>query len=413
MKATKRKGNSWYNPIALLINFLRPKRTPLAWLNLTHDRKKFITSLGGVAFAVLLMFVFTGFMNALYDSQIQLLGKLNGEVIIVNRLKNNMFVPRSFARRRLFQARSFEGVADAYPFYISEANWKNPETKKSFVVRAIAFNPSDPVLDIPEVSDYLSELQLPNAALIDSRARAEIGPTEAGITSELADRTINIVGTFELGTDFASGNGNLLMSDVNFLRYFASRGPEDDNRSFATADIGILKLEPNANPEKVVAALQAALPEDVLILPKDGPNGFVNRERKYWQDNTSIGFVFTLLTTMSFFVGIILVYQILYTDVADHWAEYATLKAMGYSNVYLLGVVLQESVFLSVLGFLPGFLISYLLYNGAANVTGLFFQMTGQRVTNLFIATFIMCLVSGAIAVRKVQATDPAEVFGG
>ncbi|MEL6765515.1 MAG: FtsX-like permease family protein, partial [Cyanobacteria bacterium J06607_6] len=177
-------------------------------------------------------------------------------------------------------------------------------------------------------------------------------------------RTINIVGTFELGTDFASGNGNLLMSDVNFLRYFASRGPEDDTRSFATADIGILKLEPNTNPQKVVAALQAALPEDVLILPKDGPDGFVNRERKYWQDNTSIGFVFTLLTTMSFFVGIILVYQILYTDVADHWAEYATLKAMGYSNAYLLGVVLQESVFLSVLGFLPGFLISYLLYNG-------------------------------------------------
>lgn len=390
---------------------------PLAWLNLTHDRRRFVTSLGGVAFAVLLMFVFTGFMNALYDSQVQLLSKLNGEVIVVNRLKTNMFVPRSFARRRLYQIRSFDGVADAYPMYISEGNWKNPVTKKSFSVRTLAFNLGDPVLLMPEITSQMAALQIPNTALMDSRSRADIGPSVdpsgSGVVSELVDKTLHIVGTFELGTDFASGNGNLVMSDVNFLRYFADRGPEEDKRSFATADVGVIKLEPGADAAKVVAALQAALPKDVLVLPKAGPGGFVDRERIYWQENTSIGFVFSLLTAMSFVVGIILVYQILYTDVADHWAEYATLKAMGYTNAYLLKVVLQEALFLSVLGFVPGFAISYLLYTGAANATGLFFQMTQQRVTNLFVATFVMCIVSGAIAVRKVQKTDPAEVFGG
>ncbi len=389
------------------------KRVPLAWLNLTHDRKKFVTSLGGVAFAVMLMFLFSGFMNALYDSQVQLLGKFNGEIIMVNRLKTNMFVPSAFARRRLYQARAFEGVADAYPMYISDVNWKNPLTKKAFLVRTLAFNPGDPVLNIPAVTAQLNALQKQNTALIDSKARAEIGPTEAGIVSELAERTLQIVGTFEMGTDFASGNGNLIMSDVNFLRYFANRGPEEDERSFATADVGVIKLVPGANVDKVVKALSQALPDDVLVMAKDGPNGFVNRERTYWQESTTIGFIFTLLTTMSFFVGIILVYQILYTDVADHWAEYATLKAMGYTNSYLLAVVIQEALFLSVLGFIPGFAISYLLYTGAAGVTGLLFQMLPARVFNLFLATLVMCIISGAIAVRKVQSTDPAEVFGG
>lgn len=389
------------------------RRVPLAWLNLIHDRKKFVTSLGGVAFAVILMFVFTGFMNALYDSQVQLLSKLNGEVIVVNRLKYNMFVPRSFARRRLYQIRAFEGVEDAYPLYISDVSWKNPVTKKFFLVRTLAFNLNDPVLLLPEINEQLSPLQMTDTALIDTKARAQIGPTEAGIVSELATRRIQVVGTFELGTDFASGNGNLIMSDVNFLRYFASRGPAENERSLATADIGVVKLSPGTNVEKIVTALNQALPEDILALPKDGSDGFVMRERQYWQENTNIGFVFSLLTTMSFCVGIILVYQILYTDVADHWAEYATLKAMGYTNGYLLGVVLQESLFLSILGFIPGFAISYLLYGGVADVTGLFFQMTQQRVLNLLIATFMMCLVSGSIAVRKVQSTDPAEVFGG
>lgn len=388
------------------------KRTPLALLNLVHDRRKFLTSLAGVGFAVVLMFLFTGFMNALFDSQLQLLEKFNGEIVMVNRLKTNMFVPRSFARRRLYQARSFEGVEAAWPIYISDANWKNPENRRTRPVRVLAFNLADPVLLVPEIADNLDKLKLPDTAMIDLRARSEVGPLEAGVVSELAKRRLTIVGTFSLGTDFASGNGNLIMSDQNFLRFFANRGPNEDERSFATADIGIIKVKPGTDVNRVVQALQESLPNDVLVLPKDGDEGFVSRERTYWQENTTIGFVFSLLTAMGFVVGIILVYQILYTDVADHWSEYATLKAMGYNNLFLFNVVIQEAIILSIVGFIPGFLVSSLIYNAAAGTTGLLFKMTLSRIVTLYVATFFMCLISGAIAVRKVQATDPAEVFG-
>ncbi|MFZ4677711.1 MAG: ABC transporter permease DevC [Nodosilinea sp.] len=388
------------------------RRTPLALLNLIHDRKKFLTSMAGVAFAVLLMFLFSGFKNALYDSQTQLLEKLNGEIVIINRLKENMFVPRAFARRRLYQAQAFDGVDGAYALYLSDARWKNPDTRKSRPVRVIAYNPSEPVLAIPEVLAREQDLKLPNTAMIDSRSRAELGPLETGVITELADREIRIVGTFSLGTDFASGNGNLIMSDQNFLRFFANRGPEEEQRSFATVDIGLLRVAPSANIDALVQALSEGLPKDVLVLPMDGPTGFIARERTYWEVNTTIGFIFSLLTTMGFVVGIILVYQILYTDVADHWSEYATLKAIGYNNAYLFGVVIQEAIILSVLGFIPGLLISALFYNLGAGVTGLLFQMTLERIANIYILTLVMCLISGAVAVRKVQHTDPAEVFG-
>ena len=388
------------------------QRTPLALLNLIHDRKKFLTSMAGVAFAVLLMFLFTGFKNALYDSQTQLLEKLNGEIVIINRLKENMFVPRAFARRRLYQAQAFDGVDGAYALYLSDARWKNPDTRKSRPVRVIAYNPSEPVLAIPEVLAREQDLKLPNTAMIDSRSRAELGPLETGVITELADREIRIVGIFSLGTDFASGNGNLIMSDQNFLRFFANRGPEEEQRSFATVDIGLLRVAPSANIDALVQALSEGLPKDVLVLPMDGPTGFIARERTYWEVNTTIGFIFSLLTTMGFVVGIILVYQILYTDVADHWSEYATLKAIGYNNAYLFGVVIQEAIILSVLGVIPGLLISALFYNLGAGVTGLLFQMTLERIANIYILTLVMCLISGAVAVRKVQHTDPAEVFG-
>jgi putative ABC transport system permease protein len=387
-------------------------RTPLALLNLIHDRKKFLTSLAGVAFAVLLMFLFNGFKNALYDSQTQLLEKFNAEIVIIDRLKRNMFVPRTFARRRLYQAEAFDGVEDTFAVYIGEASWKNPKTGQIRPLRVIAFNPLEPVLKIYGVIAHQEDLKLPNTALIDTRARAEVGPRESGIMTELASREIHIVGTFSLGTDFASGNGNLIMSDQNFLRYFAFRDAEVDKRSLATVDIGLVKVVPGTDVQRLVKTMSDNLPQDILVLSKNGSDGFIMRERKYWEENTNIGFVFSLLTAMGFIVGIILVYQILYTDVADHWSEYATLKAMGYDNQFLFGVVMQEAIILSVLGFIPGFLLSNVLYLGAEGVTGLVFQMTLKRLINIYVMTFLMCSVSGLIAVRKVQATDPAEVFG-
>jgi putative ABC transport system permease protein len=320
-----------------------------------------------------------------------------------------MFVTEQFARQRLYQAQALEGIEDGYALYIATADWKNPETRSIRPLRVLAFNPSEPVLSLPGVLENQDKLYFPWTALIDDRSRPEVGPTEAGIDTELMEQQIHVVGTFSLGTDFAAGNGNVVMSDQNFIRYFARLGPEDDSRTLNTVDVGVLTVAPGYDVDVLVETLGDRLPQDVLVLSR---NAFAQREREYWEENTNIGFIFSLLTLMSFIVGIILVYQILYTDIADHWAEYATLKAMGYTNLNLLFIVLQEALILAVIGFIPGLLVSLILYDMAIDATGLLMVLTVRRALNLFIATFIMCLVSGAIAVRKVQSTDPAEVFG-
>jgi putative ABC transport system permease protein len=384
-------------------------RTPLAWFNLTYKRQRLLTALAGVSFAVLLMFIFKGFENALYDSQIQFLKVLNGDIIMVNRIKTNMFVPEKFAQRRLYQAEAFAGVEAAYPFYTTTANWKNPDTKRIRPLRVLAFNLNDPALMLPEVLQQRSALQMPRTALIDLKSRPEVGSLLPGTVTEVAEQKVELVGTFTLGSDFASGNGNVIMSDQNFLRYFSNLGPDEDSRSLNTVDVGLIKVSSGADVPTLVKTLTEALPKDVLIFSRED---FIERELTYWKENTNIGFVFSLLTIMGFLVGVIIVYQILYTDVAEHWAEYATLKAMGYSNFFLLRVVLQQAVFMGVLGFVPGFIMSLGLYNLAADSTGLLMQMTPPRALATLVATVVMCLISGAIAVRKVQSTDPAEVFG-
>jgi putative ABC transport system permease protein len=114
---------------------------------------------------------------------------------------------------------------------------------------------------------------------------------------------------------------------------------------------------------------------------------------------------------MGFMVGVIIVYQVLSTDVNDHMAEYATFKAMGYGNGYLLTVVFEEAVILAVLGFIPGMAVSLGLYHLTRNATNLPMYMTLARATFVLVLTIVMCMISGAIATRKLQAADPADIF--
>jgi len=138
---------------------------------------------------------------------------------------------------------------------------------------------------------------------------------------------------------------------------------------------------------------------------------FIDFEKDYWAGSTPIGFIFTLGIVIGFLVGLVIVYQILYADISDHLPEYATLKAMGFTDNYFLGVVLQESLILALLGFIPGVVISLGLYSLAQGATMLPIVMTVQRAITVLILTITMCTLSGAIAIRKLRAADPAEIF--
>jgi len=281
------------------------------------------------------------------------------------------------------------------------------------------------------------------------------------VTREVANRKITVGGLFELGASFAA-DGTMITSDINFLRIF-------DNRRSGLVNVGLINLRPDASPYEVMRNFILGQPSDTVVLPReklspDGKRvralyqevisadgkvsreenkdkvivsksdltvedlkktedaaiddtriltmqGYINFEKGYWQKSTAIGFIFSLGTVMGFIVGIVIVYQILYTDVSDHLAEYATLKAMGYGNFYLAQVVIQEAFVLSILGFIPGLGISFFLYNLTKNATLLPLYIWDKAIP-VMILTIVMCVISGAISLRKVQSADPAEIFG-
>ncbi|MEL6764753.1 MAG: FtsX-like permease family protein, partial [Cyanobacteria bacterium J06607_6] len=196
-------------------------------------------------------------------------------------------------------------------------------------------------------------------------------------------------------------DGTLIMSDQNFVRFFSPR-------SFDQINLGLIQTNEDANVQAIAERLRQQLPADVQVMTR---RDIIQNDLRYWLENTAIGFIFTLGVIVSFIVGTVIVYQILYTDIRDHLKEYATLKAMGYSGRYLFVVVLQEALILAVAGYIPGFIAAFGLYRLTFQATNLPMVMTLNRLILVLILTVIMCSLSGLISVRRAVTADPAEVF--
>lgn len=378
----------------------------LAWLQLSREKTRLFVALAGIAFAVILMFMQMGFQAALFESATPIHRSLNADIVLINPRSLSLNNINTFSRRRLYQALSFNGVESVSSVYVGRGIWKDSASKRDRAILVLGIDPAKITLHIPEVNQYLNQLKLDDVGILDRVSRPEFKTfiTEVSqgkvITPEINGRKIKVIGLFTIGSSFGA-DALLITSEVNFLRVFKTRAAGEIN-------IGLVKVKQNTNIEKITQAMKVSLLKDAQILTHDE---FVEFEKNYWQKNTAIGFVFTLGTIMGFVVGSVIVYQVLYSNVSDHLAEYATLKAMGYKDIYLLRMVFQEAIILGVLGYIPGFAITLGLYDLTKKATSLPMSMNISRSLIVLILTILMCFISGIIAVRKLQAADPADIF--
>ena len=381
-------------------------RTPIGWLQLRHKPLRLVVALLGISFAVLLIMMQLGFRSALFEGAVRFHERFNYDIALFS--KNSVFIvrPQPFSIRRLYQSLGDEDVVDISPVYIFPAVWKNPWTNDRRSLSAIGFNPGDDLIDTVGFDENHDLLRQQDVILFDALARPEFGPVaesfEAGedIVTEINDREVRVVGLYEMGTSFGI-DGSFMTSEDNWLRLFPDR-PRNQ------IQLGLIRLREGADHDLVRDRLREYLPKDVLVMTKAD---FVQRESDYWNSATPIGYIFAFGAIMGFVVGAIIVYQILFADVSEHLNEYATLRAMGYANRFISGIVIQQAVILGVLGYIPGVIAVHWLYGKAAAATNLPLYITQDRAITVLIMTLAMCAISALLALRKVRRLDPADVF--
>lgn len=381
-------------------------KAPLGWKQLWYKPVRLAVALLGIAFAVLLIMMQLGFREALFESAVRFHDRFDYDVALFS--PDSVFIvrPETFSIRRIYQALGDSEVNQATPVYIFPAVWKNPWTGGRRSLNAVGFDPAMSILNASGFDEVRTDLTKRDVIIFDAKSRPEFGDVSTHIddhgqlVTEVNNREVSVIGLFEMGTSFGI-DGTIMTSVDNWLRLFPGRNRNQIN-------LGLLTLEPGADAEQVADRLRQQLPKDVLVMTKPQ---FVQRETDYWNRATPIGYVFAFGAIMGLFVGAIIVYQILFADVTEHLSEYATLRAIGYKNYFIAGIVLQQATILGVLGFIPGVAASWFLYGQAAAATSLPLYVTLDRAVFVFLLTLSMCAISALLAVRKVATIDPAEVF--
>jgi putative ABC transport system permease protein len=381
-------------------------RTPLGWLQLKKSKSRLMVAIAGIAFADLLMFAQLGIQAALFDSNTMLNRGMDADIIIGSTQYRYLGLANTLPRRRLYQVKDIPGVQSAEPLYVSGIVWKNPQTRRKTQLMLVGQSLERPAFTFDEVNQNLDRLKQPDTFLFDRLSRGTyadvVAKVAAGqsVKTEVQRRTIEVTGLFSLGASFGT-DGTLITSAETFLRFF----PE---RSSGQITLGLIKVKPGVDPDLVLAQIKAILPPDTIASTKQQ---YVDDELVYWQQSTAIGIIFTFGTIMSFVVGMVIVFQILSTDVNEHMSEYATFKAMGYRDRYLLAIVLEQSLILASLGFVPGLALALGQYALIQNLGALPISMTMERLVMVFSLTVVMCVVSGAVTTRRLQSADPADNF--
>jgi putative ABC transport system permease protein len=380
----------------------------LAWRQLRSEKARLASAIAGVLFACVLVFMQLGFRGALFESATNLIGAMRGDLFLMHPLTTASFRPEPLPRVRAQQALALPEVERAVPIYLAQASWRNPVDGRRRAVQLIGVDTAASVLEFPGLTpDLVEALKRADAVAFDMRSRPEFGPVaqllaERGgpIEVEIGSRRMDVVGLVEIGPSFGA-DGNVVLSEVNFRRVVKER-------QVAAVDLVAIRLRAGADLREAQARLRALLPPDVMVMTQAELRA---HERGYWENATPIGFIFAFGSVMGLVVGMVIVYQILFSDIASHLKEYATLKAMGYSGFYLARVVLGAALILAVAGFLPGLGLSFLLYDFVGSATFLPLRLDLPMAVTVFVMIFVMCAVAGLLAVRKLRDANPADMF--
>ena len=380
-------------------------RLPIGWLQLTHNRTRFAAALAGVAFANVLVFVQLGIMNSMGAATLRPYDLFRADVMISAGDANSLTDGGNVARQWLLQALADPDVAEGMGLYIANVPWDRGE--KDISLTTFGVDPAKGGFLAADIAGDVGLLEVQDAALLDRLSRglpkeeaAAIRP-QSPLAFETQGRTVTAFATFAGGGGFG-GDGYMMVSDQTFLSLFPSR-------TSSAPDHILLRLRAGAETDTVIARLRTLLSDPSLRIRSYAQAAA--DDLRYQQTKRPTGIIFGFGVLIGVLVGIVIVYQVLSTDVADHLREYATFKAMGFGPGFFLGIVFEEALVLGVLGFLPGLVVGTTILAAMGRITTLPLAMTPSMAATVFLGTLVFSALSGGIATRRLAAADPADLF--
>lgn len=373
----------------------------------------------GVAFAIVLMFLQLGFLGAVGDTATNVYGRMNCDLVIRSPEYLQVFDPRAISADLLPIVSGIPEVLDTRPIDLGVTRWQNPVSGEMRVVAMIGVEPERPAIELAELQRLSPLLRRPDHVLVDSATRADYGPRngvsfgteDIGAETEVTGQRVVMAGIFKMGTGLAA-NGAILVSRHGFNQLAPDRialPTHNERISMLAVQLrkGVSASDGQASIRKYLKQLDGPLSSAQVLTLDEAKQA----ERWHWYVRTPIGIIFGIGVALAVIVGGVICYMVLAADVIAKLPEYATLKALGYSNAYLIKVLLGQAAWLASAAFPPAVIASLLLYWVTSIYSGVPIRMTNDRLVFVAVLSFLMCGIAGWIALRKMTKAEPANLF--
>ncbi|MEW5861547.1 MAG: FtsX-like permease family protein [Cyanobacteriota bacterium] len=412
----------------------------IARKNLFEDIPRFLAAQAGIMFAVSLVTIQTGIFNGFTRATTLLIDNSNADIWVSSADMIHMELTLPIPAQRVVEARRVEGVEQAEPLIVQASLWRDSRNKIS-PMRIIGFNPAGELFSPGKViQGSLSALKQPYTVMLDkSNLRplnikqigdvAEVGSFKAQLVALTQDTQSITSNTFlftslETANAYANSrvttslNCKLQSGDIKCTSASASfNNPPAANNLSAPAPqkltptdlitYVLVQAKPGQDLQKLKQKLEAALPDSRAYTKSE----MASQTRVFWQQRTGIGFILGLGAVVGIIIGMAIAGQILYASVSDHLKEYGTLKAMGASDWKIYGVIVEQALWMAVLGYIPSMFLCLGLGAWTFATQGIIILITPGSAIAIFGITTLMCVGSAIFAIQRVTRVDPAIVF--
>jgi putative ABC transport system permease protein len=373
----------------------------LARRNLFHDKVRFLVTLTGIVFALVLIIIQFGLFLGFTTTTSNNIDHSNADVWIVFHGVGYFDTGRTFSERKFYQVLAVPGVAQAEKYMQAFARWKRPDGRIENI-QIIGVRPgSEMGQPWNVVSGSAAELKEEDAILVDEVYREKLGVQKIGDRVEIGGHRARVVG-------FTRGIRSFTTSPFVYASFKSSL--DYTNPTSNEADVGyiLVKAAPGISVETLKRNLSERLSDVDLYTTAE----FSRRTRFYWMFTTGAGLAVLTAALMGLIVGVAVVAQTIYAATVDHIREYGTLKAMGATNSYLYRVLIEQAVWSATLGYALAMVVAHFIVAGSEKGGAVILMPLEMKVGMFFLAV-LMCIAAAVVSINKVTRIDPAMVFRG
>jgi len=373
----------------------------LARRNLFHDKVRFLVTLTGIVFALVLIIIQFGLFLGFTTTTSNNIDHSNVDVWIVFHGVAYFDTGRTFSERKFYQVLTVPGVAQAEKYMQAFARWKRPDGRIENI-QIIGVRPASEMgQPWNVVSGSAAALKEEDAILVDEVYREKLGVENIGDRVEIGGHRARVAG-------FTRGIRSFTTSPFVYASFKSSL--DYTNPTSNEADVGyiLVKAAPGVSVETLKRNLRERLSDVDLYTTAE----FSRKTRFYWMFTTGAGLAVLTAALMGLIVGVAVVAQTIYAATVDHIREYGTLKAMGATNSYLYRVLIEQAVWSATLGYVLAMIVAHFIVAGSENGGAVILMPLEMKIGMFFLAV-LMCIAAAVVSINKVTRIDPAMVFRG